>query len=309
MTFGKKWFWGCGAAVAGIVLVLILGVSYVLNARLGPEGAYFDSSGVRIHYTDEGQGAPVVLVHGFSNPAHLQWRKPGIIQELAKAYRVIAPDARGHGRSDRRYTPEECGLQMVEDLVRLLDHLHIDRAHVVGYSMGGYTVLKMACTHPERLLSVSACAAGWLQATEENRDFGEAVARAIETRQGFGPLLSRLGLPDRPMSLWERIMFNVALTFVHDPKALAAVSRSGIQLTLTEDELRANKTPALTIIGSEDGLLPEARALANAMANHRLVILEGQNHINTGASPRFLEELLPFLREHTPKESVEGAKP
>jgi len=153
------------------------------------------------------------------------------------------------------------------------------------------------------LLSAAACGAGWLQPTEENREFGETVARAIETRTGFGPLLRRLGLPDRPPTFWEKVALHLVLTFFHDPQALAAVSRGGVQLSLTEVELWANTVPVLTIIGGEDGLLPEAQGLASVMANHRLVVLEGKNHNNTDVSKAFLDELRQFLASHAPKKA------
>jgi len=296
----KKWLTGCSGIITGLVIILAVVLWRAWAALLGPEGQYFDSAGVLIHYTDEGQGVPVVLVHGFSNPAHLQWRRTGRIEALKKEYRVIALDARGHGRSGKPHDPDAYGVQMVEDVVRLLDHLHIDKAHVVGYSMGGFITLKLAVLHPERLLSAAVCGAGWLQPTEENREFGETVARSIETRTGFGPLLRRLGLPDRPMTFWEKAALHLVFTFYHDPKALAAVSRASSQLSLTEAELRANTVPVLTIIGGEDGLLPEAEALASVMTNHRLVVLEGKNHNNTDVSTEFLADLQQFLAAHTP---------
>lgn len=295
MNFRKKWCIAGIGSIVGIFLfsgVLLAAAWYSLS---GPEGEYFDSAGVRIHYIDEGQGVPVVLVHGFAVPAHLQWRKPGLIAALAKDYRVIALDNRGHGRSDKPHDPSQYGVQMAEDVVRLMDHLHLDKAHVVGYSMGGFITLKLVTLHPERLLSAAACGAGWLQPTEENLAFSETVAQALETRTGFGPLIKRLGLPDRPMTFRKKAELNFFLTFYHDPLALAAVSRGGAELSLTEAELRANTVPVLTIIGSEDGLLPEAEALTATMANHQLVVLEGKNHNTTSGSTPFLAELQQFL--------------
>lgn len=295
MNRRKKW---CIAGVGGVLgLGLLSGIllAAAWYSLSGPEGEYFDSAGVRIHYIDEGQGVPLVLVHGFAYPAHLQWRKPGLIEALAQDYRVIALDNRGHGRSDKPHDPNQYGVQMVEDIVRLLDHLHIDKAHVAGYSMGGFITLKLVIMHPERVLSAAACGAGWLQPTEENQALSETVARALETRTGFGPLRKRLGLPDRPMTFWEKAALHFILSFFHDPKALAAVSRGGSQLSLTEAELRANTVPVLTIIGGEDGILPEAEALTAVVTNHHLVVLEGRNHNTTSGSKPFLDELQQFL--------------
>ncbi len=295
MNQRKKWYIAGIGGVLGLVLIFSALLAAAWYSLSGPEGEYFDSAGVRIHYIDEGQGVPVVLVHGFAYPAHLQWRKPGLIEALAQDYRVIALDNRGHGRSDKPHDPNQYGVRMVEDVVRLMDHLHIDKAHVAGYSMGGFITLKLVVTHPERLLSAAACGAGWLQPTEENLAFSETVARALETRTGFGPLRKRLGLPDRPMTVWEKAALHLILTFFHDPQALAAVSRGGAQMSLTEAELRANTVPVLTIIGGDDGLLPEAEALTAVMANHQLVVLEGKNHNTTSSSRPFLDELQQFL--------------
>lgn len=305
MNRRKKWLIAGSGVVLGLVLITGCLLAVALHSLLGPEGNYFDSAGVRIHYTDEGRGEPVILVHGFANPANFQWRRTGRIEALSKEYRVIALDNRGHGRSGKPHDPEQYSIQMAEDLVRLMDHLDIEKAHIVGYSMGGFITLKMVTSHPDRVLSAAACGAGWLQPTEENREFGETVARAIENRTGFGPLQKRLGLPDRPMTFWEKMGMNLALTFFHDPHALAAVSRGSAQLSLTEAELRANTVPVLTIIGSEDGLLPEAQALAATMANHKLIVLEGKNHNNTDVSAAFLDELRKFLKAHSPERQDE----
>ena len=301
MSRQKKWL-----LVAAFTLVVMTAapaalMGYAWNAFLGPEGQYFDSNGVRIHYTDEGQGTPVLLVHGFGNPANSQWRGMGLIDALLGDYRVIALDNRGHGRSDKPHDPSQYGLQMMEDLVRLLDHLGIDKAHVVGYSMGGFITLKLVAVHPERVLSAAACGAGWEQATQENLDFAEAVATAMEHGES-GPLRQRLGIADRPLTLWKKIEIKASLTYFNDPLALAAVARGSQQLTLTEAELRANTVPTLTIIGSKDGLLPDAQALHARMANHELVVVAGKNHMNTVTTDEFLKALRAFLAEHTPVE-------
>ncbi len=86
---------------------------------------------------------------------------PRVFQRLSRRYRVIALDNRGHGKSDKPYDPAQYGLELVDDVVRLMDHLGIAKAHVVGYSLGGFITLKLALRHPERLLSAAPCGAGW----------------------------------------------------------------------------------------------------------------------------------------------------
>lgn len=269
------------------------------HIALGPDqGAYFDSAGLRLYYTDEGQGTPLVLVHGFAGNAHLEWRRLGITDALAKRYRVISIDNRGHGRSDKPHAPEQYGARMPEDIMRLLDHLHIEKAHVVGYSMGGFITLKLVTMHPERIISAAVCGAGWEELTPENLAFGEAVARSIESGAGDGPLGQRLGIIQGPPRWWEKLAFRAVLGYFNDPRAMAAVMRGFQGLAVSEAELRANTIPVLTIVGGIDGLLPSAKALAERMANHKLVVLDGKDHMTTTPSKAFIEELMAFLAEH-----------
>jgi pimeloyl-ACP methyl ester carboxylesterase len=97
----------------------------------------FDSKGVSIQYTVEGSGPPVVLIHGLFASGDLNWRLPGITAALAKDYQVISMDVRGHGGSGKPKETNAYGAESAEDVVRLLDHLHIPKAHVIGYSIGG----------------------------------------------------------------------------------------------------------------------------------------------------------------------------
>src|SRR5688572_2364514 len=101
-------------------------------ARPGLEDFFFDSAGVAIRYVEAGTGAPVVLVHGYTSDLEDQWIGTGVLPALARMHRVIAFDARGHGRSGKPHAPAAYGPEMALDVVRLLDHLGIARAHVVG---------------------------------------------------------------------------------------------------------------------------------------------------------------------------------
>lgn len=131
----------------------------------------FDSAGVKIHYEVEGRGEPVILIHGLHASAQLNWGVPGIIADLSRHYRVIAPDCRGHGQSGKPTAEGEYGVQMVGDVVRLMDHLHLRSAHVVGYSMGGMVALKLAVLHPTRVRSTTLGGMGWLQEGSPLQDF------------------------------------------------------------------------------------------------------------------------------------------
>ncbi|MEZ6317214.1 MAG: alpha/beta hydrolase [Phycisphaerales bacterium] len=112
----------------------------------------FTSNGFEIHYDVLGQGAgdTVVLIHGYLGSA-ADWATSPVTARLAETHRVVAIDVRGHGHSDRSANPDDHGDEAVTDVVRLLDHLHVDRADVVGYSMGGCIALRLAVLHPDRV--------------------------------------------------------------------------------------------------------------------------------------------------------------
>ena len=110
---------------------------------------FFDSNGVNIRYVERGAGEAVVLLHGVGGSLDTSWTQTGRFQELAADYRVIAFDARGHGKSGKPHDPKQYGREMGLDVIRLLDHLGITRAHIVGYSMGGMITSQLLTLHPD----------------------------------------------------------------------------------------------------------------------------------------------------------------
>ena len=115
----------------------------------------FDSDGFEIAFIDEGAGAPVMLIHGFASNVVTNWVDPGWVRVLVRAgYRVIAFDNRGHGRSEKLYDEAVYGAElMAGDARRLLDHLGVETADVMGYSMGARITAFLAIEHPGRVRS------------------------------------------------------------------------------------------------------------------------------------------------------------
>ena len=116
----------------------------------------FDSDGVTLAYIDEGAGDPILLIHGFASNSTVNWRNTNWIRTLNnEGFRVLAIDNRGHGQSQKLYDTEQYGARiMAEDVRRLLDHLHIARADIVGFSMGARISAFFTLSYPERVRSV-----------------------------------------------------------------------------------------------------------------------------------------------------------
>ena len=122
----------------------------------------FDSNGVNIRYVTEGEGDPVVLIHGWMADSSM-WGADAARNtklEPQEGLRLIALDCRGHGKSDKPHEQEKYGAEMAADVVRLLDHLKIEKAHLIGYSSGAFIAGKVAATHPDRVLSIVYAAQG-----------------------------------------------------------------------------------------------------------------------------------------------------
>jgi pimeloyl-ACP methyl ester carboxylesterase len=287
-----------GAAIlaAALAVAAIVGLGW-LTRRV--EGSHFDSQGVRIHFTDEGSGTPLVLLHGFAVNADLNWRLPGLTEVLAREFRVISMDLRGHGLSGKPHEPELYGEAMAEDVIALLDHLGIEKAHLAGYSLGGVITLKLATTHPERLLSASPLGAGW--ENPEDSTFLVAlagIAEALESGRGVPPLAASLGgdreAPGFLHTIWVRIMTG----WLNDGPALAAVVRGVGGLTIDREALRRISVPVCSIVGTRDPMKPGVDAMVGVVPDHTVVFLEGADHLQAPRSADLAKALLEFLRGH-----------
>jgi pimeloyl-ACP methyl ester carboxylesterase len=235
--------------------LLICATSMFTSAVVG-RADEFDSAGVKIHYTIAGQGEPVILIHGLYSSARINWDMPGITSELARHYRVIALDCRGHGQSDKPEEEGKYGVEMANDIVRLMDHLHIARSHVVGYSMGGMITMKLLTIHPERVSSAVLGGMGWLRADSPLQRFWELAK-------------------DR-----------------RNQKVPAACLHDFARLAVTEEEVKAVKVPVTIIIGDRDPCrrmyVEPLRRIRTDWPEH---VIDAAGHLNCIMKPDFRTQL------------------
>lgn len=278
------------------VFALFCGLGFVAGGRA--EEGFFDSNGVKIHYLIEGRGEPVLLIHGFAVNARLQWEVSGVLKALARDHRVIAPDVRGHGQSEKPRDPKKYGTEMVEDVVRLLDRLKIDKAHVVGYSMGALILGKLIASHPDRLLSATLVASSPIPEGGKLPPFFDKLADALDAGKGLesifqAPTTSGKSKPNKVLlQILNRSLKN------GDGKALAAVVRSWNDLGVSAEQLEKNKVPALALIGSNDPLKKAIDEFKNDMANLQVTTIDGANHYTIYLNPKFVPNVRKFVKAH-----------
>ncbi len=231
---------------------------------------FFESDGVRLAYIDirpeTFDADPIVLVHGFASNHAVNWVSTLWAKTLMHAgFRVIAFDNRGHGQSEKLYDPEAYGSgRMAEDVGRLMDHLGIERADVMGYSMGARITARFALNHPDRVRSILLGGLG-TNLIKENL-LPLSIAEAMEA-----PSLD--GLND-PM---QRMFRAFAEQTKSDLKALAACIR-GARRTLTAEEIGLISTPTLISVGTVDTVAGSANGLASLMQHAEVVDIPGRDH-------------------------------
>jgi pimeloyl-ACP methyl ester carboxylesterase len=269
------------------------------------ENAFFDSNGAKIHYTVQGEGEPVLLIHGFTASIPMQWDSAGVTKALAVNNRVIAFDNRGHGQSSKPHDPKKYGKEMAEDAIRLLDHLKIKKAHVIGYSMGAMIVGNLLANHPDRLLSATLGGAGVLRQSS-NMEFFDVLGSSLEKDKSVAPLIEYLTPPGQPKPSAQEIKtINLMLTSINDVEALAAVVRSWKGLIANDDALKANKVPVQGVVGDRDPLKQSLEDLKGTLTGLQIVIVPDGNHMDTFRKPAFVEALKEFLAKNSSKKAAQ----
>jgi pimeloyl-ACP methyl ester carboxylesterase len=267
-----------------------------LSARVDAEAmrhqrGKFDSNGVDIRYVVAGDGEPVLLLHGFIFSIGPAWVDGGLFDELSRTNRVVAMDLRGHGASGKPHGPKRYGLEMVNDVLRLMDHLRFDAAHLVGYSLGGTLACKLLETAPERLLSVLLGGAGWIRKGDGAYRGWTPLAEMLE-RVRPGESLSSYFWPNPDTRPLREIQ---DLVDANDPPALAALARGMLEVIVTEDALRANHVPTLAICGEHDPIKTTVLAMKDAVANLSVQVVPGLDHNTLPGSKEFREGMRDFI--------------
>jgi pimeloyl-ACP methyl ester carboxylesterase len=243
----------------------------------------FHNGAVEIAYLDEGEGEPILLVHGFASSKNVNWVYPTWVSELKKnGRRVIALDNRGHGDSSKLYDPEQYHIGiMAGDVAALMDHLGIERADIMGYSLGARITGWLAQSQPQRLRS--AIFGGLGMGLIEGGGPGETVAKALEA-----PSLEDVTDPV------GRIFRAFADQTRSDRRALAACLR-GSRRTITRDEAAGIKVPVLIAVGTKDEIAGSAEALGEVIAGAKVLDIPNRDHMRAVGDKVYKTGVIEFL--------------
>jgi pimeloyl-ACP methyl ester carboxylesterase len=214
--------------------------SGIASAQQKPVTGYAPVNGLKMYYEIHGSGEPVLLLHGAFMAITGEWKD--LVDELAKTHKVIAVEMQGHGRTadiDRDITFEN----LANDAAALLDHLKIERADVVGYSLGGGTAIQFAIAHPQKvrkavIISAPLRSSGWVDGA-----FDMWPTLTWEIFKGTPAEVEWKKLNPKPDGFPD---------FFNHIKATALK-----QYDLGSDKFKATKAPMLLIFGDADGVKPD----------------------------------------------------
>jgi pimeloyl-ACP methyl ester carboxylesterase len=244
----------------------------------------FNSGGVEIAYEEAGDGDPILLIHGFASTGRVNWWDTGWVKTLTDAgRRVITFDNRGHGQSQKLYDPACYTVpEMAADALRLLDHLKIARAGIMGYSMGARISAWLTVHHPVRVRR--AVFAGLASRIITGVGGGEAIARGLEAEK----------LADVSEAT-PRAFRIFAERTGSDLKALAACMRAG-RIKMTAGELAAIKVPVLIVAGEQDDVAGSVPELAAIIPGSQGVVIPNRNHMNAVGDNAYKQAVVAFFK-------------
>lgn len=297
-----------GAGAAGLAAYTFFAGRYVRRfenidlATVDVPGSFIDIDGRRIHYVQAGQGDPIVLIHGW-NGSTFSMRYA--IPELAQRHRVIAIDLLGYGFSDRPPDGDYSIAGLGTIIARVLDALGIERATVLGHSMGGAIAMWFAIHYPERVERLVLVDSATVSEMFRARNVGLAW-------RPIAPLLA-------PLYLNRRVIRAGLRSAVHDRALLTPSMIDGHERPLrVKGHLRAQmkqlvdrrrdvpfdpasiRAPTLILGGEHDRVikLSTGERLAREIPNARLVVIRGAGHLPLEEQPELCNrELLTFLAE------------
>ncbi len=251
----------------------------------------FLSDGVAIAYLDfmplvADKNEPIILIHGFASTHAVNWLFTQWVKTLTEdGRRVVLLDNRGHGRSQKLYDPAAYNLDaMAEDVARLMDHLDIKRADIMGYSLGARIAAVFTLIHPDRARSLTLGGVGSSLTTPHMLPRGLAEAMEIERIED----IEDPGL---------KIFRGFAESTRSDLKALAACARGAAGQGVAPAALSRIEAPVLVCVGTRDDVAGDPHPLAKLFKDVHIVDIPGRDHNRAVGDRVFKQAVLDFLAQ------------
>lgn len=274
------------------VAMLIASMAMISYAETPTDGYFTTTDGIKIHYMQLGdKGSYVILIHGYLGSAQGNWFANGIAGALAKNHRVVAIDCRNHGLSDK---PELRGRGIPRDVIELINHLKIEKAHFHGYSMGGSITGKLLASNPELFITAAFGGSGI-------REYDpELIAKVPEDKKGTDPqeavvlrMLIIGNAMNNGMSREEAEKAADAALSARSRRS-ATSPRPGPKMDLAKVTI-----PVLAINGEYDRPYSKTHRMWRELSNFTNVVLPGKSHLTAIAAPympkEYLESLVRFI--------------
>lgn len=243
----------------------------------------FQSDGLNLAYQSFGDGLPVLCIHGFASSGKVNWIETGWVDTLTQAgYRAITLDNRGHGESDKPYDPElYYPALMARDAVALLDHLGIERAVILGYSMGARISAFMAYEHEDRVTCAIFGGMG-MNLINGLSDGNDIIA---------GLLAPSLAALTHPTARQFRIFADHTGA---DRAALAACMETSRQ-PMARADVRRIAVPVLVAVGEADEMAGPPGPLAELLPRGEAFVIPKRDHMRATGDKAFKTAALEFL--------------
>ena len=247
----------------------------------------FFSDGVAIAYEVFGEGPPVLLIHGFASSGQVNWIATGWVDTLVKAgYRAITMDNRGHGKSQKLYDARlYYAHDMAGDAARLLDHLEIAEAAIIGYSMGARIAAYLSLHHAQRVRCAVLGGMG-INLVTGLMD-SEAIISAL-TAENLADVKDKTGR-----------QFRIFADHSGADRAALAACMVNSREPMPEAEVKRIAVPVLVAVGSEDDMAGSPQALADLLPKGEAFVIERRDHMRATGDPQFKHAALDFLGRHS----------
>ena len=247
--------------------------------------AVFENNGYPIAYVDEGEGDPILLIHGFASNKHVNWIYTGWLDLLVNdGRRVIAIDNRGHGESYKYYAAEDYSAPiMAEDALKLLDHLNVKKADLLGYSMGTRVAAFCALQAPERVRSLILGGMGYGLISGVGNPQPIVDGLLAET---LSDVRDRTGRAFRAFAEQTK----------SDRLALAACIQSA-RKPISENDVAQIRVPTLIAVGSKDDVAGDPQRLADLMPNAKYLEITNRDHMTSVGDKIFQKGTVEFLEQ------------